>query len=134
MKLMTVVAGVLTDARGLILVQQRPLGKKHGGLWEFPGGKVEAGETPEAALARELHEELDITIDRSALIPLTFASGPLGDRHMVLLLYRCARWTGEARPLDAADLHWATVPELAVLDMPPGDRRFVDFLASDRGG
>lgn len=134
---MTVVAGVLDDGAGRFLMQQRPAGKAHAGLWEFPGGKVEQGETPEAALARELAEELGIAVDPAALSPVTFASAPLGDRHLVLLLYRCPAWAGVPRPIEAAALDWFTPARAAALPMPPGDRAFVALLgrrAPDRGG
>jgi 8-oxo-dGTP diphosphatase len=130
--IMMVVAVALIDADGRILVQQRPLGKAHGGLWEFPGGKVESGEVPEAALVRELREELGIDVAPDDLAPLTFASELLADRHLVLLLYRCRQWEGVARPLDAAALRWVDVDDLAALDMPPADRPFVAVLAADR--
>jgi len=135
MTTMLVVAAALTDGAGRVLVQRRPAGKALAGLWEFPGGKVEPGETPEAALVRELAEELAIAVDAADLAPVTFASESPGERHLVLLLYRCARWSGEARPLDAAELRWATPEEMAALDMPPADRPFVavlEAIAADR--
>ena len=94
-----VVAVALVDAEGRVLLQQRPPGKPMAGLWEFPGGKVEAGETPEAALVRELEEELGIATQESCLAPASFASEALGDRHLLLLLYVCRKWQGvpEAR-------------------------------------
>lgn len=125
-----VVAVALVDAAGRVLVQQRPAGKQMAGLWEFPGGKVEPGETPEAALVREATEELGVTIAPDALRPLTFASEPLADRHLLLLLYLCREWSGEPQALDATALAWHTPSELRDLAMPPADLPFVDFLES----
>ncbi|MFX7832986.1 NUDIX domain-containing protein, partial [Acinetobacter baumannii] len=81
-------------ADGRVLVQRRPAGKAMAGLWEFPGGKIEPGETPEAALIRELEEELGITVPAACLAPATFASAPLNDRHLVLLLFVARKWQG----------------------------------------
>ena len=134
MTLMPVVAVALTDRTGHILVAQRPVGKDHAGLWEFPGGKVEAGESPEAALVRELREELGVTVDPSALEPLAFTSAPRATRHLLLLLYRCAEWQGEPRALDAAALRWVAPAALGDLDMPPADRPFVSILAAEHRG
>lgn len=116
-----VVAAALTRPDGRVLMQQRPIGKQHGGLWEFPGGKVEPDETPEAALARELAEELGIVVDPAAVTPLAFASEPVGACRMLLLLYRVTDWTGEPRAIEAAGLAWGTADELAGLPMPPAD-------------
>ena len=128
---MLVVAAALTDAEGRVLMARRPAGKQHAGLWEFPGGKVEPDETPKAALVRELREELGIEIDPATLAPLTFSESP-GDRHLVLLLYRCRSWSGEAQALDAAEIHWMAVDELVALDMPPADRPLAEALAAER--
>ena len=126
---MTVVAAALLGADRRVLLQQRLPGRAMAGLWEFPGGKVESGELPEAALARELKEELGIAVAESALVPACFASAPLGNRHMVLLLYLCRRWEGEPRPLDAAALAWLRPEEMRPDDMPPADRPLVALLA-----
>ena len=123
-----VVAAALVDPAGRVLVQQRPAGKQMAGLWEFPGGKVEPGETPEAALVRELAEELGIGVDADALGPLTFASAALADRHLLLLLYLCRAWSGEPRALDAAALAWHTPSDLRRLEMPPADLPFIAVL------
>jgi len=108
-----VVALALTAGDGRVLLAQRRAGSDHAGLWEFPGGKIEPGERPEAALAREAAEELGIAIDPADLSPVAFASEPAGARHLVLLLYRATRWTGEPQPLDAAALRWVTPTEMA---------------------
>jgi 8-oxo-dGTP diphosphatase len=123
-----VVAVALVDRAGRVLVQQRPAGKQLAGLWEFPGGKVEPGETPEAALVRELSEELGITVAPDALRPLTFASEPLADRHLLLLLYLCREWVGEPQALDAVALAWHAPSALRGLAMPPADLPFIAIL------
>lgn len=121
--LLTVVALALLDDRDRVLMQRRPEGRAHGGLWEFPGGKVEPGEGPAAALVREIAEELSIVIAPSDLVPLTFAANPEepGTRPMVLLLYCCRRWTGEAVPETGAQLEWLESEALSALPMPPLD-------------
>jgi len=119
--LFPVVAVALVDGEGNVLVQRRPKGKAMAGLWEFPGGKIEPGEAPEAALVRELAEELGITIDPSDLKPATFASEALGDRHLLLLLYACRRWAGVPQALHAEALLWCTPRHLYDLAMPPAD-------------
>ena len=126
--LMMVVAAALVDDRGRVLVQQRPDGRALAGLWEFPGGKVEPGEQPEAALVRELREELAIEIDPAALTALTFASMPLTDRHLLLLLYVCRAWNGDPQPLEASGLAWHHPAALRELDMPPADAPFIAVL------
>jgi 8-oxo-dGTP diphosphatase len=126
--ILAVVAAALTDTSGRVLVQRRPPGKAMAGLWEFPGGKLETGETPERALARELGEELGIVVAPDDLVPLTFASQPLADRHLLLLLYRCTAWIGEPQPLDADALLWRHPDDMADLPMPPADLPLVAFL------
>jgi 8-oxo-dGTP diphosphatase len=125
---MTVVAAALADDRGRILLQQRAPGRAMAGLWEFPGGKVEADELPEAALVRELREELGIEALAGDLAPACFASAPVGERHMILLLYLCRNWRGEPRPLDASALIWARPGEMRALAMPPADAPLVALL------
>jgi 8-oxo-dGTP diphosphatase len=125
---MIVVAAALADERGRVLLQQRAPGRAMAGLWEFPGGKVEEGELPEAALVRELREELGIRVAADQLAPACFASAPVGERHMILLLYLCRRWRGEARPLDASALLWARPGEMRALAMPPADTPLIDLL------
>jgi 8-oxo-dGTP diphosphatase len=125
---LTVVAVALVDGSGRVLLQQRPEGKSMPGLWEFPGGKVEDGELPEAALVRELREELGIEVADADLSPATFASASLGERHLLLLLYACRIWHGEPRPLHATALKWARPVELHGLPMPPADMPLIDML------
>ena len=126
--LFPVVAVALIDADGRVLVQQRPADKSMAGLWEFPGGKIEPGETPEDALIRELKEELAITVPCACLSPATFASAPLGDRRLVLLLYICRKWTGVPRALEAAALKWVRPREMYALAMPPADAPLIALL------
>jgi 8-oxo-dGTP diphosphatase len=123
-----VVAAALVDGDGRVLVQQRPEGLSMAGLWEFPGGKVEAGELPEAALIRELHEELGIEVEQSCLAPAAFASEPLGDRHLLLLLYALRKWTGVVEARHATALRWLRPVELHRLEMPPADRPLIGLL------
>lgn len=127
---MTVVAAALINAEGRVLLQQRSPGRSMAGLWEFPGGKVEAGELPEAALTRELKEELGIDTDAAHLVPATFASADVAGRHMILLLYACREWHGEPRPLDAAGLQWVYPREMSGLPMPPADKPLIGLLAA----
>ena len=128
-QVLLVVAAALVDGDGRVLVQQRAAGRQHAGLWEFPGGKVEPGETPAAALARELAEELGIAVDPADASPVGFADRADGERHLVLLLYLVRRWTGEPRPHDAAALAWRRFEGLARLPMPPADRALLGALA-----
>jgi 8-oxo-dGTP diphosphatase len=127
-RLLHVVAVALIDGDGRVLVQRRPEGTAMAGLWEFPGGKMEPGETPEAALARELHEELGITVEHACLAPAAFASEPLGERHLLLLLYACRKWGGTPRALQASALRWVRPVELHRLDMPPADKPLIGLL------
>lgn len=131
--MLLVVAAALIDDRGRVLLQQRPPGKPMAGLWEFPGGKIEPGERPEAALARELHEELEIALDPSGLAPLAFASEPLDGRHLLLLLYTCRAWAGEPVAHHATALRWVTPAEMSGMAMPPADVPLVAALAGGHG-
>ena len=125
---MTVVAAAMVDHDGRVLVQQRPEGTAMAGLWEFPGGKVEPGETPEAALIRELDEELGIDVDHACLAPACFASEPLGDRHLLLLVYALRKWKGMPTAQHATQLRWVRPVELYGLDMPPADKPLIGLL------
>ena len=125
--LLPVAAVALIRADGQILLQRRPLAKAHGGLWEFPGGKVEPGETPEQAAARELTEELAITVARGSLAPLAFAA----DHALVILLYTCRAWHGTPRALDAEAIGWFAPAAIPSLDMPPLDVPLARALADD---
>ena len=125
---MMVVAAALVDGEGRVLLQQRAPGRPMAGLWEFPGGKIEPGERPEPALIRELREELGIETDEASLAPAAFASAPLGERHMILLLYICRSWRGEPRPLDATALQWVRPDRMSALPMPPADVPLIALL------
>jgi 8-oxo-dGTP diphosphatase len=126
--LLLVVAAALVDADGRVLVQQRGPERSMAGLWEFPGGKVEAGELPEAALIRELREELGIDTEAACLAPAGFASEPLGAAHLLLLLYICRKWRGIPQALDAPAIRWVRPPELHALAMPPADKPLIGLL------
>ncbi|OGS49140.1 MAG: hypothetical protein A3J40_06970 [Erythrobacter sp. RIFCSPHIGHO2_12_FULL_63_10] len=120
---MAVVAGALQRSDGRWLMHRRPAHKHHGGLWEFPGGKVETGENPSLALVRELHEELRITIDPACLIPATFAQEvpATGVRSIVILLYIVVRWNGEPVHEEGGEIGWFSPQEISTLEMPPLD-------------
>ncbi|TZG27901.1 (deoxy)nucleoside triphosphate pyrophosphohydrolase [Sphingomonas montanisoli] len=126
--MLMVTAVALIDADGRVLVQQRPEGKPMAGLWEFPGGKIEPGETPEAALIRELREELAIETQTACLAPAAFASEPLGERHLLLLLYICRKWRGIPQAVEAQALKWVRPVELHNLPMPPADKPLIGLL------
>ncbi len=119
--ILLVAACAIVDIDGRILLAQRPEGKSMAGLWEFPGGKVEPGETPEAALIRELKEELNIDTHESCLAPLTFASHRYEDFHLLMPLYVCRKWNGEIRPEESQEITWVRPVRLADYDMPPAD-------------
>ena len=123
-----VVAAALVDRDGRVLLAQRPEGKVMAGLWEFPGGKPAPGETPEAALLRELKEELDIDTDTSCLAPLTFASHAYADFHLLMPLYVCRVWQGVPRPKEGQRLAWVRPREMRDWPMPPADRPLVAML------
>jgi 8-oxo-dGTP diphosphatase len=127
-KLVLVSAVALIDADGRILLAQRPPGKSMAGLWEFPGGKVEPFETPEAALIRELDEELGISTHASCLAPLTFASHAYPDFHLLMPLFACRRWQGTPMSREGQTLKWARVQELRDYPMPPADVPLIAVL------
>ena len=116
-----VAAVALVDVDGRVLIAQRPEGKAMAGLWEFPGGKVDPGETPEAALIRELKEELDIDTAESCLAPLTFASHGYDDFHLLMPLYVCRKWEGMVSGREGQDLKWVRAAELRDYKLPPAD-------------
>ena len=128
MKLVFVSAVALVDVEGRVLLAQRPEGKSMAGLWEFPGGKVEPGETPEAALVRELHEELGIETWNSCLAPLTFASHSYDDFHLMMPLFACRKWNGIPHPREGQVLKWVKVSELRDYPMPPADIPLIPML------
>ncbi len=122
-KLLLVAACALMAEDGCILLAQRPAGKQMAGLWEFPGGKLETGETPEAALVRELAEELAITVDPARLEPFAFASYGYEKFHLLMPLYLCRHWTGEVTRLEHAAFAWLKPQEIKALPLPPADER-----------
>ena len=127
-RVVLVSAVALIDADGRVLLAQRPPGKSMAGLWEFPGGKVEPGETPEAALIRELHEELGIGTHASCLAPLTFASHAYPDFHLLMPLFICRRWRGMPQPREGQTLAWARPDRLRDYPMPPADLPLIPVL------
>ena len=123
-----VVAVALVDVDGRVLIAQRPAGKSMAGLWEFPGGKVDTGELPEAALIRELDEELGIDVSRDCLAPFTFASHSYNDFHLLMPLYVCRVWEGTVTPKEGQNLKWVQPLELKEYPMPPADVPLVAML------
>ena len=123
-----VVAVALVDVDGRVLIAQRPQGKAMAGLWEFPGGKLHDGETPEAALIRELREELAIDTEESCLAPFTFASHAYDDFHLLMPLYVCRTWQGVPSPQEGQRLAWVRVGALRDYPMPPADKPLVAML------
>jgi 8-oxo-dGTP diphosphatase len=119
--ILLVAACALIDADGRVLLAKRPPGRPLEGLWEFPGGKVEVGETPEAALVRELDEELGITVAEKCLAPLTFASHSYEAFHLLMPLYACRKWEGEVTARQGQELVWVRAKRLADYAMPPAD-------------
>jgi 8-oxo-dGTP diphosphatase len=126
--LLLVAACALVDADGRVLLAQRPEGKPMAGLWEFPGGKVEAGETPEATLIRELAEELGIEVKVACLAPLTFASHGYDAMHLLMPLYICRRWEGVVQPLEGQKLAWVEPKRLRTYPMPAADEPLIPAL------
>lgn len=128
MKLVLVAAVALIDRDGRVLLAERPAGKSLAGLWEFPGGKVEQGETPEAALIRELHEELGIETWESCLAPLSFASHSYDEFHLLMPLFACRKWGGVATPQEGQRLKWVRPADFSKYPMPPADIPLVAML------
>jgi 8-oxo-dGTP diphosphatase len=129
-KTVLVAACALIDSDGRVLLAQRPPGKTMAGLWEFPGGKVEAGERPEQSLIRELKEELGIAVKEECLAPLTFASHVYPDFHLLMPLYVCRRWEGFVAPQEGQQLKWVKPNELRNYPMPPADEPLISHLTT----
>ena len=125
-----VAACALIDADGRVLIAQRPAGKSMAGLWEFPGGKIEAGERPEQSLIRELKEELGITVSEACLAPLTFASHTYPDFHLLMPLYVCRRWEGRVAATEGQALAWVRPNRLRDYEMPPADVPLISHLTA----
>ena len=121
-------AVALIDVEDRILISQRPQQKSMGGLWEFPGGKIETSETPENALIRELKEELDIDVSESCLAPLTFASHCYDNFHLVMFLYVCRVWNGVPIPKEKQKIKWVAPSKLNEYPMPPADKPLISLL------
>ncbi len=128
MKILLVVAVALIDADDRVLIAQRPEGKALAGLWEFPGGKIDQGERPEAALIRELQEELGITVKEACLAPLTFASYAYPEFHLLMPLYVCRRWEGFVQSREGQALKWVRAKDLREYPMPPADEPLIPPL------
>ena len=128
MRLLLVAAVAMVDVDGRVLIAQRPAGKQLAGLWEFPGGKVEAGETPEAALIRELDEELGIQVVEACLAPFVFASHAYDSFHLLMPLYLCRRWTGFPVAREHAAVKWVRPAMMKDFPMPPADEPLVAYL------
>jgi len=126
--LILVVAAALVDADGRVLIAQRPEGKSMAGLWEFPGGKIEADESPESALIRELHEELGIAVKEACLAPFTFTSHSYPNFHLLMPLYVCRRWDGIPEPRHHAALKWVRPKDMKNHPMPAADLPLIPML------
>lgn len=129
-KVILVAACALVDADGRVLIAERPAGRSMAGLWEFPGGKVEEGETPEASLIRELKEELGIVVKEACLAPLTFASHTYPDFHLLMPLYVCRRWEGTVQAQEGQRLAWVRPNKLRDYPMPPADLPLISHLTT----
>jgi 8-oxo-dGTP diphosphatase len=128
MRILLVAAVALVDVDGRVLIAKRPEGKTLAGLWEFPGGKVEAHEQPESALIRELKEELAIDVTEACLAPLTFASHSYEDFHLLMPLYVCRRWKGLVTAVEGQELKWVSPVKLRDYPMPPADLPLIPHL------
>ena len=127
--LLLVAACALVDSDKRVLIAQRPQGKPMAGLWEFPGGKVEPGETPEQTIIRELREELSVKVTEACLAPLSFASHDYGEFHILLPLFVCRRWEGWPEPREAQKIKWVRANRLRQFPMPPADEPLISHLA-----
>jgi 8-oxo-dGTP diphosphatase len=123
-----VAAAALVDTDGRVLICKRPEGRSLAGLWEFPGGKVEPGESPEGALVRELSEELGITVCETCLSPFTFASHSYEHFHLLMPLFLCRKWEGEVKPIEHPEIAWVRASRLSRYPMPPADAPMIPFL------
>lgn len=123
-----VVAGLVVDERGLVLITQRRADQALGGLWEFPGGKIEPNETPEDTVIREVREELGLSVKAACLAPLTFASHAYAAFHLLMPLFICRRWEGFAKAREGQTLRWARPGELRDYEMPPADEPLIPHL------
>ncbi len=126
--ILLVAAAALVDPDNRVLIARRPAGKPMAGLWEFPGGKVGPGETPEAALRRELREELGIEVCETCLAPFTFASHAYPEFHLVMPLFLCRTWEGEIAPKEGQEIKWVRAIRLADFPMPPADAPLIPWL------
>jgi 8-oxo-dGTP diphosphatase len=126
--ILLVVAAALIDVDNRVLIAQRPEGKSMAGLWEFPGGKLADGESPEAALVRELREELSIEVCETCLAPFTFASHAYDAFHLMMPLYLCRRWEGDIAPREGQTVKWVRASRLAEWPMPPADLPLIPML------
>ena len=126
--LLLVAAAAITDADRRVLIAQRPQGKSMAGLWEFPGGKVEAGETPEETLVRELREELGIEVCLECLSPFVFASHAYEKFHLLMPVFLCAKWEGEIQPREGQAIEWVRASKLRDYPMPPADLPLIPHL------
>ncbi len=126
--ILLVVAAALIDVDSRVLIAKRPEGKSLAGLWEFPGGKVDAGETPEKALCRELEEELSIDVCETCLAPFTFASHTYETFHLLMPLYLCRNWEGEISPREGQEITWTRASRLSTFPMPPADAPLIPML------
>lgn len=127
-RVVTVVAGILIDDQNRVLIARRPAGKPMAGLWEFPGGKIAAGETPEYALVREMNEELGIITCTDCLQPLTFASHAYDDFHLLMPVFACRKWRYDVTPKEGQELAWVKLAQLRDYDMPPADKPLIPLL------
>ncbi len=126
--ILLVVAAALIDVDGRVLIAERPPGRSMAGLWEFPGGKVAPGESPEAALVRELREELSIEVCETCVAPFTFASHAYDDFHLLMPLYLCRQWEGDVRPREGQRVKWVRASALRDYPMPPADLPLIPML------
>jgi 8-oxo-dGTP diphosphatase len=126
--ILLVVAAALIDVDGRVLIAERPPGRSMAGLWEFPGGKVAPGESPEAALVRELREELSIEVCETCVAPFTFASHAYDDFHLLMPLYLCRQWEGDIRPREGQRIKWVRASALRDYPMPPADLPLIPML------